>query len=46
MALVKLYGRHYNERRPHSSLDYLTPKEFAQKWKPTQEAGAFPAPAS
>lgn len=23
--------RHYNEERPHSSLDYLTPAEFARK---------------
>lgn len=40
-ALVKLYGRHYTERRPHSSLGYLTPKEFAEKWK--ESAGAVPA---
>lgn len=32
-ALVKLFGRSYNERRPHSSLSYLTPREFASKWK-------------
>jgi transposase InsO family protein len=25
--------RHYNEERPHSSLDYLTPAEFAKKMK-------------
>ena len=31
-ALVRLYARHYNERRPHSSLGYLTPREFAAKW--------------
>ncbi len=23
--------RHYNEERPHSSLNYLTPSEFAKK---------------
>lgn len=45
-ALVKLFGRAYNERRPHSSLGYLTPKEFAEKWKADQEAGAFPAPTT
>lgn len=28
--------RHYNEERPHSSLDYLTPTEFARK--KTEEA--------
>ena len=43
-ALIKLYGRHYNERRPHSSLGYQTPGEFAGKWKASQpEAGTFPA---
>ena len=42
-ALVKLFGRHYDERRPHSALGYLTPKEFAEKWKASQRAGAFPA---
>ena len=25
--------RHYNEERPHSSLNYLTPTEFAKKMK-------------
>jgi putative transposase len=28
-ALIRLYARHYNERRPHSSLGYRTPLEFA-----------------
>lgn len=32
-ALIKLYGRQYNERRPHSSLGYQTPREFAAKWR-------------
>jgi putative transposase len=40
-ALIKLYGRHYNERRPHSGLGYLTPQEFAGKWK--EAAGTVPA---
>lgn len=44
-ALIKLFGRHYNERRPHSSLGYLTPREFAQEWKAKQKAGTFPARA-
>jgi putative transposase len=26
---IENWRRHYNEDRPHSSLDYLTPKEFA-----------------
>jgi putative transposase len=32
-ALIKLYGRHYNERRPHSALGYQTPAEFAAAWQ-------------
>ena len=36
-ALIKLYMRHYNERRPHSSLGYLTPREFAAKWRRENE---------
>jgi putative transposase len=30
---VKKWVQHYNEDRPHSSLDYLTPKEFAAQEK-------------
>lgn len=32
-AVIKLYGRHYNQRRPHSSLGYQTPGEFAKGWR-------------
>jgi len=32
-ASIKLYARQYNERRPHSSLGYQTPGEFAEKWR-------------
>jgi putative transposase len=32
-ALVKLYARRYTQYRPHSSLGYQTPAEFAAKWK-------------
>jgi putative transposase len=42
-ALVKLFGRDYNERRPHSSLGYQTPKEYAAAWQQKRGAGAFPA---
>lgn len=31
-ALTGLWRRHYNTERPHSSLGYLTPSEFAAKW--------------
>lgn len=37
-ALVKLFGRFYNERRPHSSLGKATtPREFYERWKKQQE---------
>ena len=45
-ALCKLYGRQYNEQRPHSSLAYQTPMEFAARWKTRKEekeaSGALP----
>jgi putative transposase len=44
-ALIKLFGRHYNGRRPHGSLGYLTPKEFAERWEAEQKAGTSPARA-
>jgi putative transposase len=31
-ALCKLYGQEYNQHRPHSSLGYRTPCEFAEQW--------------
>ncbi len=31
-AIIKLYGRHYNTDRPHSSLGYKTPEEFGNDW--------------
>jgi len=30
--ICKVYGRDYNTVRPHSSLGYQTPKEFAEAW--------------
>lgn len=36
-ALIRLYARSYNERRPHSSLGYQTPREFAAKWERENE---------
>jgi putative transposase len=31
----------YNEQRPHSSLDYKTPNEFAKTWLATQTATIY-----
>jgi len=36
--ICKVYGRQYNSERPHSSLGYRTPKEFAEAWKRDQAA--------
>lgn len=36
-AVIKLYGRSYNDERPHSSLGYLTPREFADRWTKENE---------
>ncbi|MGH9892939.1 MAG: IS3 family transposase [bacterium] len=33
-----LWRRHYNEARPHSSLGYLTPREFRLKWDAQHQA--------
>ena len=44
--LIKLDARGYNERRPHSSLGYLTPREFAERWAAKHGAGAFPTPTT
>jgi len=30
-AIVRQWRKHYNERRPHSALNYLTPQEYASK---------------
>lgn len=30
--LMTSFFRDYNEKRPHSSLNYLTPREFASSW--------------
>lgn len=31
-VLTRDWRDHYNRRRPHSSLDYLSPEQFARKW--------------
>jgi len=32
-AVIETWRRHYNEARPHSSLDYRTPSEFYEVYK-------------
>jgi len=34
-VLIEAFRRHYNERRPHSSLEYMTPLEFASNLQKT-----------
>ena len=38
--IVESWRRHYNDERPHSSLGYRTPSEFAQTATPTGTAAA------
>jgi putative transposase len=38
-AISQLFRRHYNTERPHSSLGYLTPQEFARRPPPLAAAG-------
>jgi putative transposase len=35
---ISAWQREYNTQRPHSSLDYLTPEEFAQQWQLTSSS--------
>jgi putative transposase len=37
--ICKVYGRYYNRERPHSSLGYQTPREFAARWRKENEDG-------
>jgi putative transposase len=37
--ICKVYGREYNTVRPHSSLGYLTPTEFAARWREEKKDG-------
>ncbi|MGC2580786.1 MAG: IS3 family transposase [Acidobacteriaceae bacterium] len=37
--ICKVYGRQYNTARPHGSLGYLTPMEFAARWREEKKDG-------
>ena len=39
--LIEQFRREYNEVRPHSSLDNLTPKQFKQRLSTTSPKGAI-----
>jgi len=42
-AMSRLWRAYYNQDRPHSSLDYATPSEFAAGWKTENTRTASPA---
>ena len=39
--LIEQFRREYNEVRPHSSIDNLTPKQFKQRLSTTSPEGAI-----
>jgi putative transposase len=46
-VVVESWRRHYNEERPHSSLDYRTPLEFRDGWQGAElKSSLSPAPGS
>lgn len=46
-VIAEMWRRHYNEERPHSSLDYKTPVEFRDGWREAESAfSPSPAPGS
>jgi transposase InsO family protein len=42
--VIETYRLEYNQRRPHSSLGYLTPAKFAQQWAAAQPPTAETRP--
>jgi putative transposase len=38
--LIEAWRRHYNDVRPHSSLGYLTPREFKKRYETENRRGA------
>lgn len=41
-VVIEAWRRHYNDGRPHSSLGYLTPTEFHQRYRNPSTPGAIP----
>jgi putative transposase len=42
-TLIEQHRRHYNDKRPHSSLGYTTPTKFARQHQAMEAAGAWKA---
>ena len=40
-VLIEAWRNHYNEVRPHSSLQYLTPAEFKQELRQNPQPAVF-----
>ena len=45
-VLVEQWRMEYNQDRPHSSLGYQTPEEYADRWQPALRPTAFAPSAS
>lgn len=42
-SLTSRFHHDYNERRPHSSLGYMTPNDFATQWPASAQSAALPS---
>ncbi len=40
-AVIESWRQHYNEVKPHSSVQYLTPTEFEQQLRQDPQATVF-----
>lgn len=45
-VLAESYRRYYNEERPHSSLNYMTPFEFGAQWRQERKVEQYQRPAA
>lgn len=44
--VIEQWREHYNTERPHSALDYWTPKQFADQWYSQNTTGPLPTQAA
>ena len=42
-SLTVRFRQDYNDRRPHSSLGYMTPSDFATQWPASAQSAALPS---